>query len=264
MAKKKYKPRKSKKIKISKRKAVPEGIAPDLWDLYINIAQKADKRLERLEKLAKEQPDMYEGILSYAYSVAERAIEHWDGDKDFAKPRFDRRHPKTNEEIELKIMDIQHFLDLPTSTKSGIDNSYKKRAEKLNEVMSELTNRDVNLSWQDWARFGVRGYWDRKDKKVTYIELIRIATDQEKLSKILNPYSYVMSHKGFFDTKTAWNELEDELKDEFGLSRDDLNLIKKARQTFFEDNKGIVNKHALNFMMNEGLTFDTMFGPSPK
>ena len=240
---------KSPKTKKQKHYKAPEGIAPDLYDLYRHLAGKADKRLLRLEQLAQKNPEMYKNITKYAYAVAERAIVHWDGGKTFSKPRFDRSHPKTNEDIRRKVEDILHFLNLKTSTKGGIDKIYVERANSLNDEFG------VNFTWQEWANFAMRGYFEYTDTKLHYRDLIKIASDQKKLKKMLQPYSQILKNKDLLGSKSAM----DELKKELGLKNDDINLINKAKNLMFEDDKSIVKNQAKKWMQEYNLSYDNMF-----
>ena len=158
-----------------------------LYKEYKRLADRADKRLLRLERLAAKNDEKYKNVLAYAYNKAQKAIEHWDG-KKFDKPRFARKTPKTDEELAMKIKDIQEFLSMNTSTKSGIDKVYKKRADSLNAKFG------TDFTWQDWARFGSRGYWDRTDGRFTYNEMIKVAKVQKQKADMIKAYNKFKKH----------------------------------------------------------------------
>ena len=96
----------------------------ELFNKYKRLAKQADKRLERLENLAKKPQrnkqgqfttNIYHGVKSYAYSVAQYAIDkNWGGSKKGQNPRFFRKTPRTDEELKQKIKDIEYFLSLQT------------------------------------------------------------------------------------------------------------------------------------------------------
>lgn len=235
-----------------------------LYKQYKLLADRADKRLLRLERLAEKQPDMYKGVLSYAYAKAQKSIAYWDG-KESDKPRFARKTPKTDAEMAEKIKDIEAFLNMQTSTKGGIDKTYKKRAEKLNKTFG------TDFSWQDWARFGVRGYWEHKDGDFRYNNLIKVAKVQKQKEDAIKAYNKFKkaTRTGIGSVKPIkyhvsvnGDNLLEELKNELGIENllsSDMNLINKTIDTIFEPNKGIVMQHIENKLGQAGLSYDTMF-----
>ena len=126
-----------------------------LEQYYRRLAKQADQRLVRLEKLAAKGDPGYQGVLSWAYARAEYDITHkWGGSS--AKPRFNTKPPEDVNALKAKINDIQSFLEDKTSTKSGIDKGYKKKADKMRSEFG------LDVNWEDWAeyldRFGVSLY----------------------------------------------------------------------------------------------------------
>ncbi len=113
---------------------------------YKKLAKRADQRLNRLESLSKQKG--YENVLSWGYRKAMKDIKYWAGEK--AK-RFNTKAPNNMNLLKAKIRDIQEFLSSATSTKRGITQVYKKRAETINEKYG------TNFKWQDLAN-----YFDRK------------------------------------------------------------------------------------------------------
>ena len=242
---------------------------PKLYKRYKRLADAADKRLLRLERLAETRPDMYGNILAYAYKGAEKSISYWDKGKKYKLPRFARNTPRTNEELAQKIKDIEHFMTLPTSMKSGIDQTYKNRAESLNATFG------TDFTWQEWARFGVRGFWERHDTKYSYNELIRVAAVQKKEEQTVKAYNnfkkalrtgtgsvkplrYRVNIKG----DNLLQQIQDEITDGFNISgmlSEDLNLIQKSVNTIFEAKKNIVFKQTQQMLANNGLDYNTMF-----
>ncbi len=105
---------------------------------YHRLADAADHRLIRLEAMAYE-PD-FEGVKKFAYARAMKNLEVWGGN------RFNTKMPESVNLRNEKIADIIHFLQSPTSTKTGIVNVYKKRAETIKQKYG------IDLKWQDMGR----------------------------------------------------------------------------------------------------------------
>lgn len=105
---------------------------------YHRLADAADHRLIRLEAMAYE-PD-FEGVKKFAYARAMKDLEVWGGN------RFNTKMPESVNLRNEKIADIIHFLQSPTSTKTGIVNVYKKRAETIKQRYG------IDLKWQDMGR----------------------------------------------------------------------------------------------------------------
>ena len=245
----------------------------ELYNKYKSLAKQADKRLERLENLAKKPQrdkqgkfttNIYRGVKGYAYKVAEHAInKNWGGSKKGQKPRFFRKTPKTEEELKQKIKDIEHFLSLITSTKKGIDTTYKKRADSLNATFV------TNFTWQEWARFGVRGFWEQTEGRATYNELIAVAKEQKKNENLYKETSAILKGKNVKSKikPKAVKKLEKEARgaiseiDEItgGLLSEDYNLIQKTKNTIFEEDEGIVLKQAKQFMQEKNIDYKKMF-----
>ena len=109
---------------------------------YRRLAKVADQRLVRLEGYAHDEH--YKNVLSWAYAGARDSIERWSG-PDAA--RFNTAPPEDRRQLMSKIKDIKHFLESATSTKQGIIEVYKKRAEKFNKT------NNSDFTWEDLATF---------------------------------------------------------------------------------------------------------------
>lgn len=154
----------------------------DLLKEYNLLAMRADKRLQRLEKLAEQEH--YHGVLSFAYAKAMRDIRSWSGQKG---TRFKTKPPATVQQLQAKINDMKSFLDAPTSTKKGINNIYKQRAKTTNERYG------TNFTWQDLARYYESGISNILDKNIGSDVLIRslgaikrVSNDPEKIQAAIN------------------------------------------------------------------------------
>lgn len=119
---------------------------------YRKLAKRADQRLVRLEGYRHDKG--FEGILSYAYAAAQKAIRAWTGGRS---KRFNTEPPKKLIDLQKKIADIKRFLESATSTKKGVIDVYKKRTESLNKTFFGDDKKSY-LNWQEWANF-----WDRVD-----------------------------------------------------------------------------------------------------
>lgn len=105
---------------------------------YHRLADAADHRLIRLEAMSYE-PD-FEGVKKFAYARAMKDLEVWGGN------RFNTKMPESVNLRNEKIADIIHFLQSPTSTKTGIVNVYKRRADTIKQRYG------IDLKWQDMGR----------------------------------------------------------------------------------------------------------------
>ena len=105
---------------------------------YHRLADAADHRLIRLEAMAYE-PD-FEGVKKFAYARAMKDLEVWGG------KRFNTKMPESVNLRNEKIADIIHFLQSPTSTKTGIVNVYKKRAETIKSKYG------IDLDWRQMGK----------------------------------------------------------------------------------------------------------------
>lgn len=109
---------------------------------YKKLARKADNRLRAIERYSEQE--YYKGIERYAYARAMRDIEIWSGS---GKKRFETKPPDSLQGIRAKINDIKNFLESPTSTKAGVTEIYKKRADTINERFG------TKLTWQQIADY---------------------------------------------------------------------------------------------------------------
>lgn len=107
---------------------------------YRKLAKKADARLRKLEEYQHQKN--YKTATKYAYARAQRDIKQWGG-----KKRFNTEAPKSITGVQAKINDIKTFLDAPSSTKRGITNIYKKRADTIKEKYG------TNFTWQEMGNY---------------------------------------------------------------------------------------------------------------
>lgn len=158
-------------------------IDPDLMAEYRRLSKRADQRLVRLEKLAESGDTNYQGVLSYSYKKAAQDAKKWGSTGE--RPRFNVKPPETAGEIKAKIKDIEAFLESPTSTKKGITDVYKKRAETFNKRFGKKGDRPV--TWQELANYYKSDQAKALDKRYgskTIARAVRIASNAK--SKLNN------------------------------------------------------------------------------
>ena len=125
---------------------------------YRRLAKTADQRLVRLEKY--EQQTYFKTATKWAYAKAVKDIKKWmPKDAKVTEYRFNIKPPTKTEDLLAKINDIKTFLESPTSTKKGITEVYKKRADTVNKKFG------TNFTWQQLAKYydsGMAEVWDAK------------------------------------------------------------------------------------------------------
>ena len=149
-----------------------------LEQYYHRLAKTADQRLVRLERY-KDDP-YYKTAKLWAYRRAQRDIMTWQkGAQMPEKLRFNTAPPKGTEDLLAKINDIKTFLSSPTSTKQGITEVYKKRADTINKRYG------TKFTWKQLAKYyssGQAKLWD--DKFGSKSALRTIAQLQKNKKKI--------------------------------------------------------------------------------
>lgn len=109
---------------------------------YRTLRDRANERLRALEKLSN-NPD-FENVLGYAYRLVERDVKEL-GLGDVSKVRY--RTPKNTNKLESALKRVKSFLDMDTSTKSGIVDVYMKNTEALNKKFG------TNFTWQEMKNY---------------------------------------------------------------------------------------------------------------
>lgn len=185
---------------------------------YRRLAKRADQRMVRLEGYRHDAG--MSNILSYAYATAQKAIRHWSGDKAM---RFNTAPPKTEQGLIQKIADINAFLNAPTSTKKGILDVYKKRAEAVNRTFYG-TDKKKYLSWQEWANF-----WDK--------------VDADMVDKI--PYNEAAAGAGLLKKYNITTTNPEEIR-------------KIAEQLQRTDDIDVIEETIVKFLADNNLTYDKL------
>ena len=135
---------------------------------YHRLAKAADQRLVRLESY--EHDKYFKPATQWAYSRAQHDLQKWTGKGPGAKKlRFNTAAPKGDEQLISKINDIKTFLSSPTSTKQGIINVYKTKANTVNNKYG------TKFDWKALAKYydsGQADLWDSKFGSKTALRTI--------------------------------------------------------------------------------------------
>lgn len=160
-----------------------KDIDPELLKEYRRLADRADKRLLRLERLAESDKD-FDKVLDYAYKSATEQARVWGSRSE--KARFAIAPPTNEADIKLKIKDIEAFLGKVSSTKSGIVKSYKKRVDNLNKLLPKGSKK---LTWQEYKHYFDKSENARLDQRFGYRALTKAFSIKEYHAEKLNKLS---------------------------------------------------------------------------
>lgn len=134
-----------------------------LEKVYRTLAKTADQRLVRLER-ASEQ-DQFKVATKWAYARAQRDIKQWSGE---GATRFNTKPPAATSSLRSKIEDIKTFLKSPTSTKAGIKEVYKKKADTINKKYG------TNFKWDQVGKFFESKLAEDMDRKMDSATMLRV------------------------------------------------------------------------------------------
>ena len=119
---------------------------------FKELAKRADQRMREIERL--QDTEHYKGAVGYAYKSAVydiQAITNNPNAKRFdisLKKNADGSVNKTD--YHQKLNAVKRFLEAPTSTKTGITQMYKKRADTINQKYG------TSFTWKELAN-----YWEK-------------------------------------------------------------------------------------------------------
>ena len=153
-----------------------------MMQYYRRLAKTADQRMVRLEKASQEP--YFKVATEWAYAKATRDILKWipPGDNKSTKLRFNTKPPE-GEDLIAKINDIKSFLSSPTSSKQGIINVYKKRADTVNKKYG------TSFTWRQLAKYydsGQAELWDAKfGSKTALMTIASLQKNKKKLVKAI-------------------------------------------------------------------------------
>ena len=150
-----------------------------LEQYYRRLAKTADQRLVRLERYGEDE--FYKTARQWAYARAVQDVKKWRQPGEALHVfRFNTKPPKDPEDLLAKINDIKTFLTAPTSTKQGITDVYKRRADTINKKYG------TKFKWQELAKFYTSGQaelWEAKFGSKTALKTIGVL--QHNKDKIL-------------------------------------------------------------------------------
>ena len=133
----------------------------ELLKEYRKVAQRANKKLERLEKLA-DNPD-YENVLNYAYRIAARDVKELNlGDTEKVRYRvpYDKKTGRYNTNmLKAALRRAKEFENMVTSSKTGIDTTYRQDALNFNAAFG------TNYTWQELKEFTDAVNWNDLKKQ---------------------------------------------------------------------------------------------------
>ena len=186
-----YKPFKRKQQNYKKRgtgEKVPfEQLS--IQEQYRVLAERANKRLQRIEKYS--QRDEYKELTKAAYNRAVYDIESLRGE---GKKRFAREMPVDENEAKAALNSINKFLRSDTSTlKPGIGTSgssverYEAMAQKFNAKYTEGVEGSERLSWKEITTWYSSYNGKRVAKMFKSSDAVAIALGQFKKLVSENP-----------------------------------------------------------------------------
>lgn len=187
----------------------------DLLKYYKKMARTADDRLRALEKLAKEKD--FEVADKWAYSVAMRDIHKWSGE---AAKRFNTAPPPNKRDLQKKIVEIEEFLNSPTSTKLGIRKVYGKKSKTYKK------NYGINLTWSEVGDFFLSEFYKSAMEKGYGSKTIMIAVGymQKYGDEIKRELDKSISKKIHVSDKDSKRKIKQSLK-ELGYSKEDQEIL---------------------------------------
>lgn len=147
---------------------------------YKALAKKADRRLRELEKLSEHGE--WKDATRFAYARAMKDIEHRFGE---GETRFDKRLPKQTKKLGVIaiIKDVERFLEMPSSTKTGLVKGYRDRAESINKKYGFTGNE--RITWKDMAILFQDSTWDQLTHKMTSGQVWKQIAKQKKQEKTI-------------------------------------------------------------------------------
>lgn len=130
-----YKPRTQKTLARKGTRALTKE--------FERLSGTAQSRMRELEKWVSKDPN-YKSVLDWGYRLGKKAIAIMYGEN--AKG-FRHKAPTDKDTLIKNISEIEKFLAMPTTTKTGVIDIYERRANKLNK------DYGTNFSWEDLATF---------------------------------------------------------------------------------------------------------------
>lgn len=176
----------------------PHDIKVEKLDkFYRRIVDTANHRLLEIERMSSKKG--YEEVTQYAYKKALYDIRTLFGDdvKRFRASKF----PKDDLRNAPKyINSVLRFLEMPTSTKVGIQNVYQKRANTINERYGS------NISWGTVANLFQSSLYKKLDSKYGSKTAVKVIAQYQKNKKEVQKYL-----KDISDSKKKSKKVADDI-----------------------------------------------------
>jgi hypothetical protein len=137
---------------------------------YRRLAKRADQRLVRLEAYSHDKG--FKTAKQWAYARAQKDIAHWGGGK-----RFNTAPPKSKAQLKAKISDIKQFLESETSTKRGIVNVYKRKANTMNKRYG------THFTWENLATYYKSGLAEKMNNSFGSKTALKVIGTMQKNDK---------------------------------------------------------------------------------
>lgn len=135
---------------ISEVRCIRDGESEEHY--FKELAKRADQRMREIERM--QDTEHYKGAVGYAYKSAVYDIRAFTGNPNAR--RFDISLKKNADgsvnraDYHQKLNAVKRFLEAPTSTKTGITQMYKKRADTINQRYG------TSFTWKELAN-----YWEK-------------------------------------------------------------------------------------------------------
>lgn len=145
---------------------------------YRRIVDTANHRLLEIERMSGKKG--YEEIKQFAYKKAMYDIHTLFGED---RKRFRAAGLPTDiREIPKYINSVLRFLEMPTSTKIGIQNIYQKRANTINDRYG------TNISWGTVANLYQSSLYKKLDSKYGSKTAVKVIAQYQKNKKAIKKY----------------------------------------------------------------------------
>lgn len=164
------------------------SLTPQGLEDYRKLVQAANKRLQRLEKLS--QQSGYQGVKNWSYRTAMADIQ---GLRGAGKSRFPNMpktiptDPRQAAALEVRMRRAtkaaEAFMEAPTSTKSGIDTTYRKQASSFSQgAGAEFSAKDLAGVFESglWQSLRTAGYGSETTRRIIG-EIKQNASELKKL-----------------------------------------------------------------------------------
>jgi hypothetical protein len=164
------------------------ALTPEILEAYRLEVQATNKRLQRLERLSTQSG--FEGAKNWAYRSAMSDIKALRGASARRFPSAPKQIPsdplaraKIETLIRMSRKAMERFREMPTSTKTGIKQSYKNRAESFSKGAGvEFTPDDLAGVFESglWQMLRSAGFGSETTRRV----IGEIADNREDLQKL--------------------------------------------------------------------------------